>query len=227
MIDLKVKAILCDVDGTLVDSNGYHVEAWQEAFRDFGVNPSQQAVREQIGKGADQLIPCFLSPEQISSFGEKIEKKKDQLFKQKYLGKVKGFPGVQPLFQRLFQDEKRVILATSGGAEEIDYYIRLLGIGSWVGGIVTSDDVARSKPYPDIFHIALDRFQLKENEAVILGDTPYDVMAGKKIGLQTIAVLTGGFNESSLREAGAVEIYKDLPALLLAYQNSYSGINRQ
>ncbi len=223
MTNPKIKGIIFDVDGTLVDSNDDHADAWQEAFRAFGIDPPWQAIREQIGKGGDQLIPCFLSPEQISLFGDKVDQKKSQIFKEKYFDKVKVLPGVQPLFERLHREKKRIVLATSGGAEETAHYIDLLGDKTWVGGMISADDVARSKPYPDLFHLALDRSQWKPEEAVILGDTPYDVIAGKEIGLETIAVLTGGFTERSLREAGAMEVYPDLPALLQAYERSYLG----
>ena len=221
--DVAIKAIISDVDGTLVDSNDCHADAWLEAFREFGVAPPRQAIRKQIGKGSDQLIPCFLSPEQISSFGAKVDQRKGEIFKNHYLKKVRAFPGVRPLFERLVRDGKSVALATSGGADEMRYYLSLLGIERLIEGIVSSDDVARSKPYPDLFHVALDRFHWKADEAVILGDAPYDVMAGAKIGLATIAVLTGGFTERSLREAGAIEIYPDLPALLRAYHASRLG----
>lgn len=218
-----MKGVISDVDGTLVDSNDYHVDAWLEAFREFGINPPRQAIREQIGKGGDQLIPCFLSPEQISSFGDRLDRRKGEIFKTKYLEKVKAFPGVTALFERLDRDRKSIILATSGGAEETRYYIGLIGIERWVKGVISSDDVARSKPYPDLFHMALDRFRWKAEEAVILGDTPYDAAAGAKIGLATIAVLTGGFTEPSLREAGAIEVYSDLPALIRSYHASRLG----
>lgn len=223
MANPKIKGVIFDVDGTLVDSNDHHANAWQEALHHFGVDPPWQAIRDQIGKGGDQLIPCFLSPEQISQFGDKVDRKKSQIFKQKYFDKVKGLPGVQPLFERLHREKKLTVLATSGAADEMSHYVDLLGIKQWIGGMVSADDVARSKPYPDLFHFALDRFQWRPEEAVILGDTPYDVIAGKKIGLGTIAVLTGGFAEQSLREAGAIGVYRDLPALLQAYEDSYLG----
>jgi HAD superfamily hydrolase (TIGR01509 family) len=218
-----VQGIISDVDGTLVDSNDHHADAWLEAFREFGIDPAREAIREQIGKGSDQLIPCFLSPEQIFSIGDQLDRRKGEIFKSKYLKKVKALPGVPPLFERLHHDKKGVVLATSGGAEETEYYIGLLGIERWIKGVVASDDVARSKPYPDLFHMVLDRFHWKSDEAVILGDTPYDAIAGAKIGLATIAVLTGGFTERSLRGAGAIEIYPDLPALLHAYHASCLG----
>lgn len=218
-----IKGVISDVDGTLVDSNDYHADAWLEAFREFGIDPPRREIREQIGKGGDQLIPCFLSPEQISSFGTKVDQRKGEIFQNKYLKKVRAFPGVRPLFEQLDRDKKSVVLATSGGSDETQYYVALLGIEPSIKGIVSSDDVARSKPYPDLFHAALDRFHWKAGEAVILGDTPYDVTAGSKIGLATIGVLTGGFTERSLRKAGAIETYPDLPALLRGYHASCLG----
>lgn len=214
------KGILCDVDGTLVDSNDYHAYAWQEAFREAGFPLRWEELRNQIGKGGDQLIPYFLTPEQISALGEKIEKRKDQIYKKKYIDQVKGLPGVHPFFERLHSDRKKAVLATSGGTWEIQHYLRILGIEKWIRDIISSDDVARSKPYPDLFHLALDRFHWNPSDAVILADTPYDVLAGNKLGLQTIAVLTGGFTEKVLKEAGASEIYKDLPDLLKRYESS-------
>lgn len=215
-----IKGVISDVDGTLVDSNDYHAAAWQEAFRESGVETSQEAVREQIGKGGDQLIPCFLTPEQISSFGNKVDRRKNEIFKGKYLDRVKGLPGVQSFLERLYRDKKKAVLATSGGKEEMEHYTRLLGIEKWIAGMVSSEDVARSKPYPDLFHAALDRSGWKPEEAAVLGDTPYDAEAGSRAGLKTIAVLTGGFPERSLRNAGAVEVYTDLPSLLKNYQTS-------
>ena len=218
-----IKGVICDVDGTIVDSNDQHATAWQEAFREFGIILPWDKIRAQIGKGPDQLIPEFLTPEQISRFGDQVEKKKDRIYKKKYLDQVKGLPGVYPFFKKLHEEKKTIVLATSGGANEIRYYTRLLGVEKWVRDIVSADDVARSKPYPDIFHIVLDRFQLKPSEAIVIGDTPYDVFAAKKLGLAALALLTGGFSDQSLREAGASEVYKDLSELLERYGDSRLG----
>ncbi len=209
-----IKGVISDIDGTLVDSNDAHASAWQEAFREFGINLKWEEIRCEIGKGADQLLPRFLTPEQISQLGTQIQKRKKEIFRNQYLDQIRPLPGVIPLFERLHQDKKTIVLATSSGKSEAQHYVRLLGIDRWVRDIITGEDVARSKPHPDLFHLALDRFQWKSSDAVVLGDTPYDVSAANILGLPTIAVLTGGFSEESLRKAGAAEIYPDLPALL-------------
>lgn len=222
-----VKGVIADVDGTLVDSNDAHASAWQEAFQEFGIQIKWEEIRCEIGKGADQLLPRFLTPEQISELGTKIHKRKKEIFKNKYFDQIRPLPGVIPLFERLHQDKKTIVLATSSGGSEVQHYIRLLGIDRWVRDVLSGDDVARSKPYPDLFHLALDRFHWKPSDAVVLGDTPYDVAAAKEIGLPTIAVLTGGFSEETLRKAGADEIYPDLPALLKNYESSILGVKNR
>lgn len=219
-----VKGVISDVDGTLVDSNDAHANAWQEAFQEFGIRVKWEEIRCEIGQGADQLLPHFLAPEQISELGTKVHKRKKEIFKNEYFDRIQPFPSVTPLFERLHQDKKTIALVTSSGVGEAQHYVRLLGIERWVREIITGEDVARTKPYPDLFHIALDRLQWKSSEAVALGDTPYDALAAGKIGLPTIAVLTGGFSEESLRKAGAAEIYPDLPALLKNYEFSLLGV---
>jgi len=219
-----VKGVISDVDGTLVDSNDAHASAWQEAFQEFGIRVAWEEIRCEIGKGVDQLLPRFLTPEQISELGTKIHKRKKEIFKNRYFDQIRPFPGVTLFFERLHQDKKTIVLVTSSGAGEAQHYVRLLGIERWVREIITGDDVARTKPHPDLFHVALDRLRWKSSDAVALGDTPYDVLAAGKIGISTIAVLTGGFSEGSLREAGAAEIYPDLPALLKNYESSLLGV---
>lgn len=209
-----IRGVISDVDGTLVDSNDAHASAWQEAFREFGISVRWEEIRSKIGKGGDQLLPDFLTPEQLSSIGTQIDKRKSEIFRKKYLDQIRPLPGVAPLFERLYREKKTIVLVTSGGASETQHYIRLLGIEKYVRDIVTGDDVARTKPYPDLFHLTLDRFGWDPSEAVVLGDTPYDAEAAGKLGLGTIALLTGGFSEAALKAAGAKEIYRDLPSLL-------------
>lgn len=218
-----IKGVISDVDGTLVDSNDAHANAWQGAFREFGIQIKWEEIRCEIGKGADQLLPQFLTPEQISELGTQIHRWKKEIFKNEYLDRIRPLPGVIPLFERLHQEKKTIVLVTSSGMGEAQHYSRLLGIERWVRDIITGGDVARTKPHPDLFHLALDRFHWKPSDAVALGDSPYDVLAADKIALPTIALLTGGFSEASLRKAGAAEVYPDLPALLKKYESSRLG----
>ncbi len=211
-----IKAVISDVDGTLIDSVDAHAKAWCEAFELFGHEIKFARMRHQIGKGADQLIPVFLSKEEIARFGQKLEEKRAHLFQQKYLPTIRAFPKVRDLFQRLIADGKRVVLASSAQGDELETYKRLAHIEDLVQDETSKDDAEKSKPHPDIFKAALKKLKgIAPAEALVLGDTPYDVTAAHRAGLETIAVLSGGFPQEELANAGAVSIYRD-PADLLA-----------
>lgn len=216
-----LKAVIFDVDGTLIDSVDFHAQAWQETFRRFGREVPFDRVRHQIGKGADQLLPVFFSKEEIDAFGKAMEEARGALFKSQYLPRVRAFPRVRELFQRIRADGKRIVLASSAKEDEIGAYKEIAGIEDLVEGETSKDDVAKSKPHPDIFQAALG--QLKDvdpGEAIVVGDTPYDAEAAAKAGLRTIGVLCGGFPESELRAAGCIALYRDPADLLAHYDES-------
>jgi HAD superfamily hydrolase (TIGR01509 family) len=215
-----VKAAIFDLDGTLVDSNDLHVAAWQEAFRHFGKEFPLKDLRRHIGKGGDQYLPEFLNEAELRTIGPEIDKFRSELFKKKYLPQVRPFPKVRELFQRLRADGKRIALATSGGESETKYYIKLLDVADLIDGYTSKSDVAQSKPQPDVFLRALNLLHVQPNEAIAVGDTPYDVQAAKKLGLATIALLCGGFSEDELRAEGAVAIFRDPADLLANYTRS-------
>lgn len=211
-----VKAIIFDVDGTLVDSVDAHAKAWCEAFELFGHEIKFARMRHQIGKGADQLMPVFLSEDEMAKFGKKLEEKRGHIFKQKYLPTVHAFPKVRDLFERLIADGKRVVLASSAKADELSTYKRLAHIEDLVDDETAKDDAEKSKPHPDIFKAALKKLKgISATEALVVGDTPYDVIAARRAGLGAVAVLSGGFPQEELANAGCLEIYRD-PADLLA-----------
>jgi HAD superfamily hydrolase (TIGR01509 family) len=219
-----IRAAIFDLDGTLVDSNEFHVLAWQETFRHFGKEIPLERLREQVGKGGDQYLPVFLDEREMREFGEEADKLHGEVFAKKYLSQVKPFPKVRELFERLRDDGKKIALASSGKDSEVRHYEKLLGIEQLVDGRTTSDDVMHSKPYADVFVAALNLLKLPANEAVAIGDTPYDVAAAKKIELRIVGVLCGGFPEDVLRGEGAAAIYRD-PADLLEhyYQSPLAG----
>jgi HAD superfamily hydrolase (TIGR01509 family) len=219
-----IRAAIFDLDGTLVDSNEFHVLAWQETFRHFGREIPIERLREQVGKGGDQYLPVFLNEAEMREFGEEADKLHGEIFKKKYLSRVKPFPKVRELFERLRTDGKKIALASSGKDPEVRHYEKLLGIERLVDAMTTSDQVVHSKPYADVFVAALNLLKLPANEAVAIGDTPYDVEAAKKIELPVIGVLCGGFSGDVLRGEGAVAIYRD-PADLLEhyYQSPLAG----
>lgn len=215
-----IRGVIFDLDGTLVDSNEFHVLAWQETFRYFGKQIPPERLREQIGKGGDQYLPVFLNEAEMREFGDEADKTHADIFKKKYLSQVKPFPKVRELFERLRADGKKIALASSGNDTEVRHYKKLLGIEKLVDSMTTSDRVVRSKPSADVFIAALNLLRLPATEAIAIGDTPYDVDAAKKIELQIIGVLCGGFSEDVLRDGGAVAIYRDPAELLERYYQS-------
>ena len=215
------KAVIFDVDGTLVDSVDLHAHAWQEAFRDFGHNIPYEDIRGQIGKGGDQLMPVFLSEQELAQKGAALEEHRGKLLRAKYLPRVTGFPRVRELFERLSRDGKRVALASSAKGDELEAYKKAARIEDLIQAETSSDDAEKSKPHPDIFEAAMARLDgVARADVVVVGDTPYDAEAAAKAGLRTIGLLCGGFPEQDLKGAGCVAIYRDPADLLAQYDRS-------
>ena len=214
-----MRAFIFDIDGTLVDSNELHVDSWDRAFRRFGKHFSREKLRAQIGKGSDQYLPEFLTPDEIHRFGKALDEYRSDLFKKEYLSKVRPFPKVRELFQRIRDDDKCIALATSGKKADTKYYIELLKIDDLIEGYTSGDDADNSKPAPDIFAASLKKLgDISPADAVTVGDTRFDIEAAAKAGLPTIAFLCGGTSESVLREVGAIAIYRDPADFLAHYQ---------
>ncbi len=216
-----VEAVIFDIDGTLVDSVDLHAEAWQLALRQFGYDFPFDRVRSQIGKGGDQLLPALLPADVVDRQGKEIEDYRSVLFKREFLPRVRAFPAVRELFERLRADGKRIALASSAKGDELETYKKIAGIGDLVEAETSSDDAEKSKPHPDIFQAALGRLgQVSPERVIVIGDTPYDAEAAGKAGLRTIGVLCGGFPEADLRAAGCIAIYRDPADLLARYDTS-------
>ena len=216
-----IKAVIFDVDGTLVDSNLQHVEAWREAFAHYGKELSADEVHAQIGKGGDQLMPVFLSRHEIERFGADLERLRLEIFTRDYLPNAVPFPKVRELFERLRGDGVKIALASSAKETEIEHHQKTLGIEDLVDVATSKDDAEHSKPCPDIFETALARLDgVEAAEAIVVGDSPYDAQAATRCGLRTIGLLSGGFEEALLREAGCIAIYRDIADLLANYEDS-------
>ncbi|HYP53231.1 MAG TPA: HAD family hydrolase [Pyrinomonadaceae bacterium] len=216
-----IRAVIFDIDGTLVDSVDFHAEAWQRAFRHFGREVAFADVRRQIGKGGDQLLPVFFTKEELERFGEELEEYRGELYKREYLPRVVGFPSVRELFQRIKRDGKHIALASSAKKDELGTYKKIARVVDLVEEETSADDAERSKPHPDIFEAALAELgDVRPDQAVVVGDTPYDAEAAGKAGLRTVGVLCGGFPEQDLRAAGCVRIYRDPADLLARYDDS-------
>ncbi|WP_422931131.1 HAD family hydrolase [Singulisphaera sp. PoT] len=215
-----VKAVIFDIDGTILDSVDLHAEAWQKTLKHFGFDLPIEDVRRQIGKGGDQLMPSLLPKHVVDAQGEEIEKERADLFKREYLSQVRPFPRVRELFERIRADGKKIALASSAKADELETYTKIAEIQGLTDVETSSDDAERSKPHPDIFEAAAEKLGLPKDALIILGDTPHDAEAATKAGIRIIGVLCGGSPEQELRDAGCIVIYRDPADLLANYVDS-------
>jgi HAD superfamily hydrolase (TIGR01509 family) len=216
-----MKAVIFDVDGTLVNSVDLHARAWQDTFEHFGYTRQFDEIRAQIGKGGDQLMPVFLSKEQVDSHGAEMEGYRGDLFRREFLHEVKPFPHVRALFERLLKDGWKIALASSAKGEELKIYKEMAQISDLLDTEASSDDAAKSKPHPDIFDAAMKRLgEVSPQDCVVVGDSPYDAEAAGKAGVPAVAFLCGGFPEEQLRSAGFKVLYQDPADLLQNYEQS-------
>src|SRR5829696_8334024 len=151
----QLRAVIFDVDGTLVDSNTLHAQAWQEAFLRYGKDLSFEVVHKQIGKGADELMPVFCTDDELCRYGKELEEYRTELFKKSYLEKVAPFPDVRALFERIKADGLLIALASSSNENEVEQHKKNLDIEDLVEAATSADDAERTKPNPDIFRSAL------------------------------------------------------------------------
>jgi HAD superfamily hydrolase (TIGR01549 family) len=203
-------AVILDVDGTLVDTNYHHAIAWYRAFRRHGVVLPLWRIHRSIGMGGDQLVGELAGERVAEEKGDAIrDSEKDSYGKM--IEEVEPVDGARELIGELEERGHTVILASSAKAEEVDHYLDLLGARETAEGWTTSADVEATKPEPDLVEAALEKAGTRE--AVMVGDSVWDVEAAARAGVGTIAVLTGGYAESELREAGAREVFDSIAAL--------------
>ncbi|MDP1027595.1 HAD family hydrolase [Sphingomonas sp. KR1UV-12] len=217
---MHIKAVLFDIDGTLVDSNEQHVTVWDAVLRQEGKACARRTIHDQIGKGADMLIPTLV-PDADDALCDRLAEAHGTMFKERFLDGVRPFAKARDLLARVHAAGQRVVLASSASAEELDHYLELLGARDLVAATTSADDVGNTKPAPDIFATALDKVApLTSAEVMVVGDTPYDMEAAARCGIAAIAVRSGGFDDAALTEAGARYIYDDVAALYADYERS-------
>ncbi len=203
--------VVLDVDGTLVDTNYQHAIAWHRAFRAHGHVVQVWKIHRHIGMGGDQLVEALIGEQGEKDDGDPIREAEGEAYGE-LIGEVQVMEGAVELLRDLHEDGAAVILASSAKEEEVDHYLDLLDARDLVQGWTTSADVERTKPHPDLVHAALEKAD-GDGPAVMVGDSTWDVKAAKAAGVPTLAVLTGGFSEEELREAGAAEVVKSVAAL--------------
>ena len=214
------RAAIFDLDGTLLDSVDLHAIAWHEAMLKFGHDVCFEQARSQIGKGGDKLIPVFLSDEAQRDHGRELENWRSAHFRAKYLPLIRPFSAVPDLLKRSRDAGLRIAIASSAKKEELEKYLDIAGIAKLVDAATSSDDVAESKPEPDIFEVVLRKLEIDPDEAVAIGESPYDAEAAGKARVRTIGVLCGGFTETELRKAGCVEVYPGPAALFACFHKT-------
>jgi HAD superfamily hydrolase (TIGR01549 family) len=203
-------AAILDVDGTLVDTNYHHALAWYRAFRQHGIVLPIWRIHRHIGMGGDQLVSALTSEEMEEQKGEDIRAAEKTLYFE-LIEEVQPLTGARELIEDLRRAGRKVVLASSAKPEEVDHYLELLDARGIVDDWTTSGDVESTKPEPDLVHAAVDK--AGEGDAVMVGDSTWDCVAAKRAGLETVAVLTGGFSEQELLDAGAACVFESIEEL--------------
>ena len=205
------RVVVLDVDGTLMDTNYLHTEAWARAFEEVGHRVPRVELHKQVGKGSDLLIGEFVEDEEMAA-------KIDELHSEFY-GELQEhghpLPGAKELIPSLLERGYEVWFVTSAKDEELEHHIGALEAEGKITGVVNSSDVENSKPAPDIFELTVEKADASPDETVAVGDAIWDIESASAAGIRTVAVLTGGaFSEQELRDAGAIDVYEDCAALL-------------
>lgn len=211
---MSVTTLILDVDGTLLDTNYLHVEAFAQAFHEVGMEVPRRSIHRQIGKGSDLLLAEFTTDEGLK---QRINRRHSEI----YPGlQERGYPlpGAIDLLRSLVQREYRVWLATSAKPEQLEGILGSLQLDQHqdaLAGVISSGEVEEAKPEPDLFELTLARAGCAAEDALVVGDTIWDVEAALRTGLRIVCVLTGGaYSRRELEEAGAVSVHEDCAALL-------------
>jgi HAD superfamily hydrolase (TIGR01509 family) len=205
-------AAILDVDGTLVDTNYHHTLAWYRAFRQHGIVLPLWRIHRHIGMGGDQLVEALCDEETEKEKGDDIRAAESPLY-MAMIEEVEPLEGARGLIEDLKDRGHAVVLASSAKEQEVEHYLDLLDVRDLADDWTTSDDVESTKPEPDLVQVALEKSGVDPGDAVMVGDATWDCEAAKRAGVETLAVLTGGFAEEELREAGASKVFGSIVEL--------------
>ncbi len=203
---------ILDIDGTLVDTNYQHALAWYRAFDSQGIVLPVWRIHRHIGMGGDQLVSALTDESTDNDRGDEIRAAEHERYME-MINEVCPMEGSHELIEDLHRRGHTVLLASSAKADEVDRYVELLEVDGLVDGCTNAEDVDATKPAPDLVEVALERAGADAGEAVMVGDSPWDVKAAARAGVQTLAVMTGGFSEKELRDAGAAEVFESVTQL--------------
>ena len=218
-----VSAFLFDVDGTLIDSNAAHAETWAQALREHGIACDVADVRPLVGMGGDKLLARIAHLEEDSPDGRSIGQRKKALFAER-LPHLSPTPGARALIAYLHRLKKTLVVATSADDREMRALLEQAGVADLIPLRISKDDATQSKPDPDILQAALKRAQATADKTIMIGDTPFDVEAAHRAGIDSIALRCGGYwSDADLQ--GALVILEDPAALLAYWATETSGTN--
>jgi phosphoglycolate phosphatase-like HAD superfamily hydrolase len=221
----RLRGVLFDVDGTLLDSNDGHAGAWVDVLIEFGYDIRFDRVRPLIGVGSDKLVPELTGLDHESLQGKRLVERKKAVFEERYLPHLRPTHGARRLLERMAAEGLRVVIATSAGSDEMHALLERAGVADLIDDATSSADVESSKPDPDVVGSALRKGRLRADEAVMIGDTPYDIKSAGMLDVATIALRCGGWwDDDSL--SGAVALYDDPDDLLAHYDESPLGEGR-
>ena len=209
---MSTPVAILDVDGTLVDTNYHHAIAWYRAFRQHGLVLPLWRIHRHIGMGGDQIVAALAGDGTEERDGDDIRAAETALYLA-LIDEVQPFRDSRELLVDLRARGASVVLASSAKAAEVDHYLDLLDARDLAEAWTTSADVERTKPAPDLVQSALDKLGAEPDDAFLVGDTPWDVKAAEQAGVPTYAVLTGGFSEQELRDAGAAGVHESVSHL--------------
>jgi len=212
------RAVLFDIDGTLIDSNYLHVESWSRAFDDIGAPVDAWRVHRGIGLDSAKLLEELLG-DRVHELGDAAKERHSARYAP-LVPRLRRFSGARELIQRLSGSGVRVVLATSAPPEEFRVLSDCLDADSWLYAATTADDVETAKPEPDIIATALERAGVTAGSAVMIGDTRWDAIAARRAGVRSVGVLSGGVGSGELREAGASLVFDDVAAILTAVDSA-------
>lgn len=213
-----LRGVLFDIDGTLVASNEAHTQSWVDVLQEAGYDVPFDVIWPMIGMGGDKLLPSATGIELNSEPGERIGKRRWEIFKRDYLPKLKPTPGARDLVLRMKEDNLTLIVATSASGNELGELLEVAGVADLMDDTTSSTDAAESKPDPDIVQAAVRKSGFEPDDLIMLGDTPYDVQAAIGAHVKLVGLLCGGWSKEEL--SGAVAIYDDPGDLLRWYDQS-------
>ncbi|MGB9182874.1 MAG: HAD family hydrolase [Solirubrobacteraceae bacterium] len=204
---------ILDIDGTLVDTNYHHALAWFRALAGFDLILPVWRIHRHLGMGGDQIVAALCGDDIEDKLGDDIRDAEGDEY-ARLIGEVRTMDRSRELILALRDHGHRTVLASSAKAEEVEHYLGLLDAREIIDGWTTSADVEKTKPAPDLVHAALERVGADgEETAVMVGDTPWDIKAAQKADVPTLAVVTGGFSEQELRDAGAADVFESVAEL--------------